>query len=132
MEDALVLLNFKAAKNTDLWVLILVLMEDALVQRHTSVIVVVTISLNPCFNGRCTRTRRKHPFSFGLWSLNPCFNGRCTRTQQLPIECGDGTKVVLILVLMEDALVRHKGYGFRQGEKSLNPCFNGRCTRTFC
>ena len=37
--------------------------------------------------------------------LNPCFNGRCTRTG-----CSlDGTSrkdIVLILVLMEDALVR--------------------------
>ena len=41
----------------------------------------VTFSLNPCFNGRCTRT----PGLIGKHcrkktSLNPCFNGRCTRT----------------------------------------------------
>ena len=37
----------------------------------------------------------------------------------------DERETVLILVVMDDALVRHKGYGFRQGGKSLNPCCNG-------
>ena len=38
-------------------------------------------------------------------SLNPCFNGRCTRTQRmLPYEW---RRHVLILVLMEDALVQN-------------------------
>ena len=34
--------------------------------------------------------------------LNPCFNGRCTRTQQEPR--WPPQQVVLILVVMEDAL----------------------------
>ena len=38
-------------------------------------------------------------------SLNPCFNGRCTRTYAKEIQCTKALKV-LILVLMEDALVR--------------------------
>ena len=63
-------------------VLILVLMEDALVPESSSSIQ----------NARAT-------------SLNPCFNGRCTRTSDV-----NGQKVeksvVLILVLMEDALVQ--------------------------
>ena len=61
-------------------VLILVLMEDALVLVHP-VYNYAGMSLNPCFNGRCTRTLchtakkdKRHI------SLNPCFNGRCTRT----------------------------------------------------
>ena len=39
-----------------------------------------------------------------LGSLNPCFNGRCTRTISLR-EAACFLFVVLILVLMEDALV---------------------------
>ncbi len=54
MEDALVRYE-KASKNTRDYVLILVLMEDALVPltmpRYTA-----WRGLNPCFNGRCTRT----------------------------------------------------------------------------
>ena len=37
--------------------------------------------------------------------LNPCFNGRCTRTRQ-DFRKTEGGAQVLILVLMEDALVR--------------------------
>ena len=57
MEDALVQMGRKFQARTDREVLILVLMEDALVlggqfaRRYTS------DSLNPCFNGRCTRTQ---------------------------------------------------------------------------
>ena len=36
-------------------------------------------------------------------SLNPCFNGRCTRTTG-PEEYRYNFSIVLILVLMEDAL----------------------------
>ena len=42
-------------------------------------------------------------------SLNPCFNGRCTRTYTGMIKKKFGS--VLILVLMEDALVQQNlGY----------------------
>ena len=61
-------------------VLILVLMEDALVQ---------VIQL-------LTKQKRKR--------LNPCFNGRCTRTLRKYIR--EWKSPVLILVLMEDALVQ--------------------------
>ena len=55
-------------------------MEDALVHAHLASIGTVSASLNPCFNGRCTRTVKRK---------------RLTTSVQ----------VVLILVLMEDALV---------------------------
>ena len=61
-------------------VLILVLMEDALVRKWS--------------------VKETRPFS----GLNPCFNGRCTRTPHVKLYWQDG-KSVLILVLMEDALV---------------------------
>ena len=38
-------------------------------------------------------------------SLNPCFNGRCTRTERGGLLPNEGWSV-LILVLMEDALVQ--------------------------
>ena len=80
MEDALVHL-VKRGLVKEATVLILVLMEDALVlvslkQRFG----VSHSSLNPCFNGRCTRTK-VNPIKKTLKrGLNPCFNGRCTRT----------------------------------------------------
>ena len=55
MEDALVHecdgINNKSSK-----VLILVLMEDALVHASSLNNIHTLVSLNPCFNGRCTRT----------------------------------------------------------------------------
>ena len=48
------------------------------------------------------------PYSTPKNSLNPCFNGRCTRTRLTPVEGGENSVKVLILVLMEDALVRLK------------------------
>ena len=39
-------------------------------------------------------------------------------------------KNVLILVLMEDALVQLLHLSMTQSSTSLNPCFNGRCTST--
>ena len=41
----------------------------------------------------------------GYVCLNPCFNGRCTRTAAVGLGYLAGNKEVLILVLMEDALV---------------------------
>ena len=84
MEDALVRLSLKTAS---LWlnqVLILVLMEDALVLTSRCRERYVKPRLNPCFNGRCTRTS----YAVGRLiciehCLNPCFNGRCTRTAKL-------------------------------------------------
>ena len=60
-------------------VLILVLMEDALV-RYIKRTYPEIYCLNPCFNGRCTRTLRKTLYILPTHCLNPCFNGRCTRT----------------------------------------------------
>ena len=62
-------------------------------------------------------------------SLNPCFNGRCTRTKENYVRLGL-TLDVLILVLMEDALVHLFQHLVYDQPTSLNPCFNGRCTRT--
>ncbi len=57
MEDALVLTDIVVTCEGD-WVLILVLMEDALVQNTLKYSRRAKKCLNPCFNGRCTRTSR--------------------------------------------------------------------------
>ena len=85
-------------------VLILVLMEDALALKDEFDVDPDDYGLNPCFNGRCTRTEGKQNICISAVGLNPCFNGRCTRT------C--------------------KGLKPRENLACLNPCFNGRCTRT--
>ena len=61
-------------------------MEDALALLIELPAVTAAQSLNPCFNGRCTRTRPCFTHSILKMGLNPCFNGRCTRTQYLCIK----------------------------------------------
>ena len=61
-------------------------------------------------------------------SLNPCFNGRCTRTKSKNKKAA--LSAVLILVLMEDALALKEIGISKPTCEGLNPCFNGRCTRT--
>ena len=58
-------------------------MEDALVQKNRVEDPKNYISLNPCFNGRCTRTKAGDIVRRITSSLNPCFNGRCTRTKHM-------------------------------------------------
>jgi len=81
MEDALAP-NQTVGENLPRYVLILVLMEDALAPILKIPITPTKVCLNPCFNGRCTRTIfTKKPRIF-VWLH------------------------VLILVLMEDALAQ--------------------------
>ena len=62
-------------------------------------------------------------------SLNPCCNGRWSRT--LPgFFFPQRTKKVLILVVMEDGLVRFGTSPSKYGCSCLNPCCNGRWSRT--
>ena len=62
-----------------------------------------------------------------FFCLNPCFNGRWSRTR----DHGGNTegRLVLILVLMEDGLGRPPGNPDFSPLR-LNPCFNGRWSRT--
>ena len=56
-------------------------MEDALVPWNYLSLHENKVGLNPCFNGRCTRTIGINIPEVNCFdSLNPCFNGRCTRT----------------------------------------------------
>ena len=103
-------------------------MEDALAPVGRPIcIITLTAGLNPCCNGRCTRTLNKEMKQEKY--LNPCCNGRCTRT----LYCyyvREGNSVVLILVVMEDALAPIHTWCVRYALRGLNPCCNGRCTRT--
>ena len=54
-------------------------MEDALALSKEEQSAVMQ-GLNPCFNGRCTRTAKEATCTIKFGCLNPCFNGRCTRT----------------------------------------------------
>ena len=56
MEDALARHFLELGRNEDV-VLILVVMEDALAQEKKEKKSVLKKGLNPCCNGRCTRTR---------------------------------------------------------------------------
>ena len=81
MEDALVLKSVFSKNGEIRTVLILVLMEDALVRDIRGLTLHPQNGLNPCFNGRCTRTSfTQNTSDLGMRCLNPCFNGRCTRT----------------------------------------------------
>ena len=112
--------------------------------------------LNPCFNGRCTRTMclsrracycRRVLILVLMEDALVLVGGRlpegCTELVLILVLMEDALvlqccrqrtgckKIVLILVLMEDALVHYLLSNFQIKEVSLNPCFNGRCTRTF-
>ncbi len=54
-------------------------MEYALGDIANVLINAIELSLNPCFNGICSRSALKQCHE-ALWSsLNPCFNGICSR-----------------------------------------------------
>ena len=79
-------------------------MEDGLVHGDVAAYATGKASLNPCCNGRWSRTCAQSPPIFFQGCLNPCCNGRWSRT------CRTATlyanrEVVLILVVMEDGLV---------------------------
>ena len=58
--------------------------------------------LNPCFNGRYSLSIKGNTNPLSKPSLNPCFNGRYSLSNGLlAIEA---LRLVLILVLMEDTL----------------------------
>ena len=61
--------------------------------------------------------------------LNPCCDGRWSRTLTADEQLLQRTHV-LILVVMEDGLVRVANHFNNVGEYSLNPCCDGRWSRT--
>ena len=83
VEDVLVLTLEKSGE-ADIYVLILVVVEDVLVQRKLVWFRSPLGSLNPCCGGRCSSTTVGDMFlSMALKSLNPCCGGRCSSTSYL-------------------------------------------------
>ena len=111
-------------------VLILVLMEDALVLFVTDTMMLEWQCLNPCFNGRCTRTNQRYISRKRKWVLILVLMEDALVQENQPI-FPEEISSVLILVLMEDALVLTMKKNKKTQVESLNPCFNGRCTRTY-
>ena len=61
-----------------------------------------SICLNPCSNGRYSRSRGNETVTVSSIRLNPCSNGRYS--QRSGLSSYDLIRRVLILVLMEDTL----------------------------
>ena len=64
-----------------------------------------------------------------MLGLNPCCNGRWSRTRKFALRKEDDFDV-LILVVMEDGLVPSQHVRYHRETLSLNPCCNGRWSRT--
>ena len=126
-------------------------MEDALVHIMKCWRKMVMRSLNPCCNGRCTRTvtqgrngypqgvlilvvmedalvRQKAPENKAVGNVLILVVMEDALVQRL-VSILQTFERVLILVVMEDALVLQV-FASMQVSGSLNPCCNGRCTRT--
>ena len=73
--------------------------------------------------------RKTGYYTFSNLRFNPCFNGRCKRTRQIR-SCLYRLQTVSILVLMEDVKEQLSFSQTKTTQKSFNPCFNGRCKRT--
>ena len=86
-------------------VLILVVMEDGLVPILSASVRVNAESLNPCCDGRWSRTTACRPIV--------------------------AKKNVLILVVMEDGLVHNRRPVYKSYYLCLNPCCDGRWSRTW-
>ena len=104
-------------------------MEDALVLGSWLLEGEVWFGLNPCFNGRCTRTRKEVHNEKSHVVLILVLMEDALVLKSVFSKNGE-IRTVLILVLMEDALVRYTTQRIRTKSTCLNPCFNGRCTRT--
>ena len=81
MEDGLVHLLIEMIILKLLSVLILVVMEDGLVRSTPCYFCSYSRSLNPCCNGRWSRTNYSCNNSLFSSCLNPCCNGRWSRTR---------------------------------------------------
>jgi len=115
MEDALALKTIQCTKALRR-VLILVLMEDALAPVVTKIgeNKVVYPCLNPCFNGRCTRTHNLRTTKYRVCCvlILVLMEDALAQTKDTLITLSFS---VLILVLMEDALARIMGLSSLQG-----------------
>ena len=106
MEDALALVVVNFINKEYGKVLILVLMEDALALIPSGKYAALfTKGLNPCFNGRCTRTHQLRIIRNMLYVLILVLMEDAL-AHTIPIWILAPKRYVLILVLMEDALAQ--------------------------
>ena len=104
MEDTLRASQSKASSVRLMPVLILVLMEDTLRGRATSLMSLTYSRPNPCSNGRYSTRHTKRPAIIKKYAgPNPYSNGRYS-TSDLRLDPRDELTAVLILILMEDTL----------------------------
>lgn len=64
-----------------------------------------------------------------MYIFNPCYSGRWSRTKRCTPSYAC-KRVVLILIVMEDGLVRYRALVTRFCNGSLNPCCGGQWSRT--
>jgi len=87
-------------------------------------------SLNPYYNGICSRRTRQSSTCLQNMGLNPYYNGICSRSFSLSqsFVCKIN---VLILIIMEYALGVNKHLElWKHFYSSLNPYYNGICSRS--
>ena len=105
-------------------------MEDGLVPWERKHVLVLLISLNPCCNGRWSRTDVSLNDKLKEWNvliLVVMEDGLVLKDQSPRIF---ERWAVLILVVMEDGLVLTSIKAIVNGIVGLNPCCNGRWSRT--
>ena len=111
-------------------VLILVVVEDVLVLRHTAMSARQIAGLNPCCGGRCSSTFfLKKLVPRGREGLNPCCGGRCSSTHVMIAGnfatvclnpcCGGRCSSTPIMKDFKKVV-----------DECLNPCCGGRCSST--
>ena len=94
--------TYKKGEACSLQVLILVVMEDGLGVQEIHSHRKNRRRLNPCCNGRWSRSREIVELRKIIRSLNPCCNGRWSRRSSSSTNAT--MRAVLILVVMEDGL----------------------------
>ena len=84
-------------------------MEDGLVPGTRVINLATSEGLNPCCDGRWSRTSSDGVTYHTRLSLNPCCDGRWSRTVRF-YRCSECVCSVLILVVVDDGLVPLAGY----------------------
>ena len=104
-------------------------MEDGLVPTNQTTNIRLAFGLNPCCNGRWSRTiYRKYELLFSVVLILVVMEDGLVHNGQVTFVTTDAK--VLILVVMEDGLVRAANGASINVVPCLNPCCNGRWSRT--
>ena len=104
-------------------------MEEGLRQTLVEGTVKKFSRLNPCCNGRGSKTQFRLSMLLRTLSLNPCCNGRGSKTHRISVADVQESNV-LILVVMEEGLRLSLVVVLLVLFVSLNPCRHGRGSKT--